>query len=728
MNLATSLYSPGSLRVPASAIELATLCVGAASAFGSAAAQEAPVQVADANAKTITVTGEKQDRDSTGLDKLTRPILDTPASIDQITQQAIQEQGTTRLQDALRYAPGITLNSGEGGAHGDNVNLRGSASIDGFFLDGIRDPGAYTRDNFNIESIAVMEGPSSILFGNGSAGGVVNVGSKLPGLAPIKAATLEFGTNGEFRGTADVNQPLDDGIGLRLTAMGETAGVADRDQVQNRRWGFAPSVTFGLGGPTQLTLAYFVQSENNVPDYGIPFLNGEPAPVPRNLWYGLKNVDVSQTDVNVLTATIRHQFDASLSITDTLRYGNYWSNYRVSAPHLGNDYIDPQPPGTPLDQIVIYRDRPSSEGTQTYLTNHTDLTARFDTGSVSQTLVTGIEVGRQTTDYVRFDNDFQGIDGTPPTSLLHPDPNTPAPAQTLIDSRPSTTADMIGVYGIDTVALSPQWDLDLGLRWDRYVTSFNDPLNVGSFERTDAAWSPKAALVFKPTKDTSVYASYAKSFDPAVSFLTLAPDSHGPAPETATAYEVGAKAKALDGLVLGTIALFRTDTANILLADPDDPTLQEMPGSRQRIQGIEATITGHLTESWEIDANLTLLDPKITASSTPGEVGRLIPGATRVSANLWSVYDVTDEWQIGAGANYLGHRYADSLNTANIPSYVVFNAMTSYEITDDIKVQANLDNLTDKRYYDGAYYSDATESHIIPGAGRTLVVSTNFRF
>jgi catecholate siderophore receptor len=726
------------------AVGLATLCVAAAA---PAAAQNMPVQsmptqatptqtmpkqsmpeqIADTT-ETVTVTGIA-DRPVEGLDKLQQKIQDTPQAIDTVSQQILQQQNTTRLQDALRYVPGVTLNSGEGGAHGDTVNLRGFAATDSFFLDGIRDPGAYARDSFAADKIEVLQGPSAFLFGNGSPGGVVNQVSRTPSLAPLASASLEFGTNDELRGTADINQPLGDTAALRFDVMGERSAVAGRDDVLQKRWGIAPSFSLGINEPTTFTLSWFHQVENDIPDYGIPFLDGAPAPVPRNLFYGLKDSDVTQTETNILTTRLVHRFDDGISVTNTLRYANYWGNFRVSAPHFGNDYTGGVPaPGTPLADIVVYRDRPSSEGTQTYLTDHVDAVAKFTTGPIAHTLVAGFEFGRQTNDIARFNNDVQGIDGVAPTPLLAPDANTPAPLQTEIDAKPSDTADMAGVYALDTLQFGPSWSLNLGLRFDRYDTSADEPISGLHFERVDTKWSPRASIAYKPAESQTYYFSYATAFDPPVSYLTLAPDSKAPAPETATTYEVGAKTEWLGGMLFANAALFRTETANALISDPDDPTLQEMPGKTQRVQGIEVSLDGHVTPEWEVEANLTYLDPRITSASDPTEVGRLIPGAARLNANLWTSYEITDDWQVGAGLNWLGRRYADPGNTASIPSYVVLNAMASWQATDALRVQVNVANLTDAYYYDGAYFSGPDESHVIPGAGRTATLGFTYQF
>jgi catecholate siderophore receptor len=664
-----------------------------------------------------------------GLAKLPDKLHATPETIDVVSQAAMKQQSVTSLQDALRYAPGITLNSGEGGAHGDNINLRGFSSIDSLFLDGIRDPGSFTRDSFDYQSLEVLQGPASVLFGNGSAGGLVNQTSKQPSLATRRDFDVETGTNDEARATIDVDQPIGPNAAIRVNLMGDTSGVADRDYVQQRRWGAAPSLTLGLNTPTVFTLSYFHQEEKDIPDYGIPFLFGEPAPVNRSNYYGLKNYDITETNVNIATATLKHDFNSDLSVTNILRYASYWADYRVSAPHFGDDFTGGAPaPGTPLDDILIYRDRPSSEGVQTYFTDHTDITGRFDTGSFANTAIGGIELGRQTTDYRRFNNDYQGVDGVAPTSLVSPNAEESAPAQDSVVARPDTGVNMFGIYATDEIRLAPMVKLDLGIRYDLYDTHFHDVLADAGFRREDSAWSPKVAVVVQPNDAQTYYVSYTTSFDPAVSYLTLAPDSKGPAPETAKTIEVGTKLRWLSGMMTSTATAFRIDAANITISDPDDPTLQEIPGSNQRVQGVELTTTGYLTSTFEINANYTFIDPEISKSSIPAEIGKQIPEAARNVANVWATYEPNDNWRFAAGVNYVGHRYADTLNTANIPGYVVLNAMIADQLTEGVHLQLNVQNITDAHYFTGAYFSDPTENHVLPGQGRVFTLNTDFSF
>jgi catecholate siderophore receptor len=183
--------------------------------------------------------------------------LDTSESIDTIDNQELAEQNLSLVQEALRNVPGITLNSGEGGSHGDSVNLRGLSIPDSFFLDGVRDIGQYQRDTFNSEAISVLLGPASAVFGRGSTAGVINSISKQPVLTPLASISVSGGMGDYWRGTGDFNLPLSDTAAARITVMDQRNQVVDRDQVVYRRYGVAPTLALGQGTPTRLTLSYF---------------------------------------------------------------------------------------------------------------------------------------------------------------------------------------------------------------------------------------------------------------------------------------------------------------------------------------------------------------------------------------------------------------------------------------------------------------------------------------
>ncbi len=286
---------------------------------------------------------------------------DIPQSIDTVSQKEMTEQGVTRLKDALRNVPGITLNAGEGGSHGDSLNLRGLSVPDSFFLDGLRDIGQYQRDTFNQNEVAVLLGPSSILFGRGSTAGVINEVSKQPLLSPLEAGSFQVGNAGLVRGTADFNWVLNDTTAARLNLMDEHSGVADRDIVSQPPLRNRPRPSRSASTlPDRLTLSLLHQDENNIPDYGIPFIDGAPAKVNRSNYYGLANYDRTTTNVNVFTARYEHDFNDDLTLTNTARAAHYRFAYLLSTPNLADDFTEVPPPGTPLADIDVFRDQPSS--------------------------------------------------------------------------------------------------------------------------------------------------------------------------------------------------------------------------------------------------------------------------------------------------------------------------------------------------------------------------------
>jgi len=715
------------LGLPQQALTATSMCVTSVATISSGYAQTVQTAATDPTAgpapEQVTVTGVR----ALVNDKLPTGLQDAPQTINVVNQQLLKDQGATRLQDALRNVPGITLNSGEGAARGDTVNLRGFSAFNDFFLDGIRDAAVYTRDSFDLDQVEVLKGPSAVLFGRGSTGGVINQVSKAPTLAPLYSGTAAVGTNSLLRGTADVNQPLSPDSAIRLNAMDESSDVADRDVAHNERWGFAPSYAIGLGTPTTLTLSYLHQEENNVPDFGIPFVNGEPAPVKRSNFYGL-NSDTNTTRDDIATARIKHDFNQDLSISDTVRAASYLFGYHFSAPNFGSTVPTAS---TPIASILVGRDAPASQGDQTNLTNQTDVIWRVETGPVSHILMAGTEFARQTSDIGRFNNPFNKNNNfVPETSLLNPNSNEYQPPEGL-SSQQNTTAFSSAGYLTDTISITPYVDLIGGIRYDRFAASYNQYTfathTTLHLDHTDHVTSPRAAIVVKPTDTQSLYFAYGTSFDPSAEALTLTTKTAGLAPVKAKTYEAGAKTAWLGGLLNLDAAVFHTEVDNAQTNDPDNPTVTTLAGN-QRVEGFELGATGHLTPDWEIFAGYTYLDPKTTKSGTAAYVGRVLQNVARNSGNVFTEYDLTDEWEIGGGANWVGHRFGDFGEQANIPGYVIFNAMASYKLTDNVSLQVNATNLFDKTYYDAAYYTSAAENHIIPGAGRTVIFSTSFTF
>jgi catecholate siderophore receptor len=675
----------------------------------------------------IVVTGNR----SVVNEKLGGSVMNAPQSIGVVSIKTLQEEAVSNLQDALKNVPGITLNAGEGNARGDSVNLRGFPAFNDFFLDGIRDAGLYTRDTFDLETLEVLKGPSAILFGRGSTGGVINQVTKAAQLNPIQAATLQFGTNSQIRATGDLDLPIGPSGAFRLDGMAERSEVTDRKDVFNRRWGIAPTVAFGLGGPDTVTLSYLHQQQNDRPDAGIPFLDGSPAPVARDADFGLLS-NYFKATVDVATFRYKHQFSDDYAIVNTFRAGNYYFHNERVSPVYGDEDLS-----IPRSQLLVGRDDPASSGTQINLTDQLDFRAHTDFGFVTQDLTVGLEYGRETNDINRYDNPFDGNNNwVPQTPLFNPNPDAGLPKVEPVAANQRTASLIQAAYLLDTIHIGDDFDLIGGARFDRFSATFTQDTYIGSddapkgsvnYGRTDNVTSPRAAIVYKPAPNQSYYFSYGTSFDPSAEALQLDSGTAGFGPVKATTYEVGAKTDWLDGQLVFTAALFRTELTNAQIADPERPGIVISAGN-QKVDGLELNVTGHITENWEILAGYIYLNPITVGATDPENRGKLLVNTARHQANLWTEYYIDDHWEVGTGGNFLGKRYADLANTASLPAYFVWNGMVAYRLNDHYSVQMNVNNLLDRRYYDGSYYADATENHAIPGAGRTFTFLAKANF
>ena len=694
-----------------------TICLTSSFGFQAAAAAQPDEGSVDPSTSEVVVTGHPT------ISTYATSLQDTAQNVQVISERVLNEQAVNNLQDALKNVPGVTLNAGEGGTHGDNINLRGFAASDDFFLDGLRDTGFYTRDSFDIEGIEVYKGPASTLFGRGSTGGVVNQVSKSPELTDFARGSVVGGTNSEVRGTADLNYAFGDSEAFRFNAMGIKSLVADRDFVENRRWGLAPSVAFGIGQATTVKVDYLHQVQNDIPDYGIPFADGKPVPVPRDTYYGLPTDDRTRATVDVVTSMLKSQFSENFWFTDTARWGNYFFDSRETAAHYG---AAPPPPGEPLDDVLTFRDRPSVQGTVRTLMNDANFHIRFETGPVQHHVVAGVELDREEAALTRFANQLNLIPGTP---ILDPDPYEPFPGhQTQVTQTPDTVTKTASGLVEDIIDFGRHWELTGAVRVDRFSADYNEPITHQHYEHTDTISSPRASLVYKPIDIVSLYASYGTSYDPSAENLSLSATTASLAPEKDRTYEVGAKSTVAGGRLALQAAIFQTEITNARVGDPTNPTAPQLLAGEERVRGFEVDVNGYLTEELEITAGYTHLQSETVASTDAASVGAPLLNTAPNQANTWLVYEFRQPFKVGAGVNYLARRAADVDNTAHVPGYVTFDAMAQYRVAKGLAIQVNGYNLANRYYFANSYFSSPVENHVVPGAGRTGLLTVTFSY
>lgn len=676
------------------------------------------------------------------------PLRDIPQTINVVPAAVIESQGSTTLVKALRNVPGITFTAAEGGTQANQIfYMRGFPSGGDLFLDGVRDIGEYNRDLFNTESVEVLKGPSALMFGRGSTGGIINQTSRVADLGTRKEVGLTLGSNGERRATGDLNMQLSDTSALRLVVMGEDSETY-KDTVESEKLGFAPSLRFGIGTDTDVTLSYFYLKTSDVTDYGQPTLGATFAyqmpPVGMEKYYGFANHDFTDHETHVATLRVEHQFNDALKLRNTLRWANYQREMEATIATLSNKDANGNAvtAATPLSLLMVNRSHNKArDNDDQVLINQTELTWKVETGAIRHTVLTGLELGKEELDRRNYSFDADPLTAgnqapSATTPLLNPDPYTALNYTKTPNTRAPVEAQTAAVFVQDQVEFSERWKALLGLRYEYYdvdvatisIATGQPTATGGPFSRTDKMLSGRAGLIFQPDGAQSYYVSYGNSYNPSGELgvyggtgTNLNAINEDLGPEENVNYEVGAQWDFASGVQLRTAA-FRNEKTNARMNDPVLGTTV-LTGKR-RVEGVEAGLGGRLSPNWDIYGALAYMEGEIV--NGPANVkGKSPLGVPSVSGSLWSVYRLGGGWEVGGGAFASTTWYLDDQNRAKAPSYVRWDATVAY-VQKRYDVRLNVLNLMDETYYIGGYQNNP--NRVLTGQPRTALLSLNYRF
>ncbi len=559
--------------------------------------------------------------------------------------------------------------------------------------------------------------------------------------------------------------------------MTQDGGVAERNVVENKRYGIAPSLAFGLGTPTRLYLYSQHIRQDNVPDGGIPSIGiaGYNAPttlttgertalmaaprVNRENYYGLSS-DYEKIDADMATARIEHDFGKGFKLTNISRYGRS----KMDRVMTGINTIAPVNVSDPSTWTVS-RSRQSTLQENEILANQTNLNVEFATASIQHTLSTGAEML-----YEKQLSTTRGGLGTGANAsvanLYNPNPNdvitglNPQPNGVYSDGSTTTLA----LYAFDTLKLNERFQLMGGLRFEHYkteadastaVTANNQLFYPGyivgqqapsKIAKADELTSWKLGAVYKPAHNGSIYAAIANSFTPpgSANFALTAQrsslDSGAMDAQKTSNIEIGTKWDLLHKRLMLTAALYRTENKNEIPQEVS-PGVYDQIGKR-RIEGLELGAIGNITNAWQISAGLATMNTKFlegTTSTSTTTASNNVSGAStrwspKLTATLWSTYALNNTLTLGGGARYVSEQkrvvdpnvsLASQNNVPSIPAYWVADAMASYKINKNVSVRLNVYNLFDKFYINSLNNSGA---RLTVGAPRSGVLSANIQF
>lgn len=640
-------------------------------------------------------------------------LVDTPQSVSVVTQQQVRDQAAVSLADAARYTPGLTFAQGEGNR--DQVVIRGSNTTSDFFVDGIRDDVQYYRDLYNLEQLEIIKGANALAFGRGASGGAINRVLKQATFSPTREVILSGGMFDQYRATLDVGGALSERVAARVNLMSEESG-SFRDGVELRRAAINPTLTFRVTNRTTLIAGAEYLNDYRIADRGIPSQNGRPFATSRSRFFGNADESPAEVHVNAGYVQLQHAFNDRVSLSNRTRFAQYDKYY-------ANVYAASAVSNAGTLSLENYRDETFREN----FTSQTDVTTRFTTGFIRHQLTAGVDIERQRSENRRDAANFVGTTVTGGSAFRIDGISAASPVARLAGGfnnnlrRSETDVDVLSVYLQDTLSVGERWQVVLGLRQDRFETDFTDLRTAANSARVvDSELSPRAAVVYKPTDNTSIYASYSQTFVPRAGdqLIGVTNANQALAPEEFQTRELGAK-WLVNNQLTATAAVFRTDRSNVI--NPiTGSAAQLIDGAR--VEGVELELQGQLTERLSSVVGYAFIDSEIRDGGTNN--GNELYNTARNAFSWWNRYAINDRVGVALGVLARDRMFANDDNRVVMPGYARFDAAAYYQVNEDLKLQLNVENLTDREYIVNAH----NNNNLTPGTPLSARVTASYRF
>ena len=649
----------------------------------------------------IVVVGKYLYADQVNALKTPTPILDVPQSLSITTADQLAQQGFTSISEIINYTPGVNTSQGEG--HRDAIVFRGVRSTADFFIDGVRDDVQYYRPLYNLEQVEILRGPNALLFGRGGTGGILNRVTK-KGLMGEGFTVYQAGFDsfGEFGVHVDSNVGSSEKRAFRVNAFYESLDN-HRDFYNGDRIGINPTAKFLLAPATTLDLSYEYVDHQRFVDRGIPTgADGRPVEALEDVVFGDRDLNTTELEAHLIRAKLEHNFSSRIKGNFSVFHGDYDKLYQ-------NFYASNYDEATNIVELDGYLD--TTQRQNTILSG--DLIGEFEVGSFRHTVIVGAEYIDTSSDQNRFNSffDTSAADGTSTDRanfLATREINLINGVGVLADGRATRnnfTTDLnddtrVGVevfsaYIQDEIELSDKFDVILGARLDSFdIEVFNVPANEIR-TRKDEEISPRLGLVFKPKDNVSVYGSYSESFLPrsGEQYANINGNNNRLDPNTFANLEAGVKWDFSRSLSL-TAAVFEIEQESPVVSDLDAGLFDVIETTAD---GFEVQIQGSVTDRWFISAGYSYLDGKqADGTLRPRELPENM-------FSIWNTYQVSNLFGLGLGLTYQDESFINNSNSATLPSYTRIDAAAYYDVSERLKVQVNIENLTDELYFPNSH-------------------------
>jgi iron complex outermembrane receptor protein len=643
--------------------------------------------------------------------KMDIAIIDTPASIQVVSEKVIKDQNASSLKDVVRNVSGVRIDS-TAGNRSESFTIRGFSSLR-LARDGFLSPASFGDSSFvelsNLSRVEVLKGPASILYGQVEPGGLINLVTKKPLQEAFGRLSGTYGTDDYKLVEVDLNQPLSASGKLlgRLNASYRDGGDFRDYFVNTQRLLIAPSLRWLPSEKTTVDLQFEYIDQERMYDRGLVAENGNNLTLlPRERYLG-ESYSTIQSEDHRTTLSIEHSINSDWTLRALTQITNSDQPIKAVNP------VSLQADGRTLNrnyQEVLWETE--NFGAQANLIGHLSI------GAMDHDLLIGVDANQTKLDMAFSLATIDAIDIFAPVYGSKPGPTSFAGGQ-------ARDIDFYGIYINDLISLNRNWKVMLGGRYDIVETNYQANGNLLTDNKKDHEFSPRAGLIFQPTESMSFYLSYTESFAPPLSGASASGEEFKP--EEGEQLELGVKREWMDGRLSTTFAIFDLVRKNVSTSDPENANFSIQTGE-QRSRGLEIDVSGELTPGWNLLSSFSWMDSEIVDDNTYDEGNRL-PNAPRLSGSLWTTYSFLNEplsdWEIGAGIFASGEREGSLDNSFSAPGYATVDLLARYKFSPDVSISLNVKNLFDK------YYIESTGGRLTwiePGASRTILAKVDWSF
>ena len=641
---------------------------------------------AEEEVEEIVVKGKVLYSDQVNALKTPVEIVNVPQAVSIVTDEDIRKQGIREIGDIVRYTPGVNTSQGEG--HRDAVVFRGVRSTADFFQDGARDDVQYYRSLYNVEQVEVLRGPNALLFGRGGTGGIINRVSKK---ATIGETFGSFDLGADDFGSTDLaidyNVQSGENSAFRLNAHVD-ALENHRDFYDGDRTGFNPTLRVEISENTTLDLSYEYADHERMIDRGIPTANGKPVEALKDIVFGTSDINIQTLEADIfkgnLTTDISDTSKAVFSITSS-EFEKMYQNLYASGYDLATNVVT-------LDG---YRDPTEREN----LIISGNFINEIQIGSSTHTLLIGAEKVDTDNKNLRYDSywtttekDKESFNVSRPLNIATNNAGvaTSVNFNTKLKSQTTSDIEVTSVYIQDQIEISDELQILIGGRFDTFDITVDDIKGGTSQSREDDEFSPRAGLIYKPAENVSWYLSYSESFLPrsGEQYKKLTASSAALDPDVYENMEIGVNYNIRPNLSLR--ASFFDNEQTIATRDESGEGA-EIVGLQ--VDGFELEVKGQVNDQLFMQLGYSNMDGTTSSGGEPRE----IPDHT---LSLWTTYQVNDKFGYGIGFT----RQGDSNISNNkpgliLPEYTRVDFAAYYDVSEDLTVRLNIENLTDKVYF-----------------------------